>query len=65
MVNGEPTPTVTWARNNGNVEDPEKYKTRFDERAREHVLEVRKEYLKTFKGQVSHTVLEQATRHRR
>lgn len=44
MVNGEPAPTVTWERKKGNVSDPEKYKTRYDERAREHILEVRKQY---------------------
>lgn len=43
MVSGEPAPTVTWGRNKGEVDDPEKYKTRFDERTREHILEVRKE----------------------
>uniref|UniRef100_A0A3Q3GFV2 Immunoglobulin-like and fibronectin type III domain-containing protein 1 n=1 Tax=Labrus bergylta TaxID=56723 RepID=A0A3Q3GFV2_9LABR len=42
MVNGDPAPTVTWGRNKGEVNDPEKYKTRFDERAQEHILEVRK-----------------------
>jgi len=42
MVNGEPAPTVTWGRNKGEVDDPEKYKTRYDERAQEHILEVRK-----------------------
>lgn len=40
-VSGEPTPTVTWGRNKGEVDDPEKYKTRYDERTREHILEVR------------------------
>ncbi|GLD62998.1 immunoglobulin-like and fibronectin type III domain-containing protein 1 [Lates japonicus] len=40
MVNGEPAPTVTWERKKGNVSDPEKYKTRYDERAREHILEI-------------------------
>lgn len=45
MVSGEPVPTVTWERNKGEVNDQEKYKTRYDERAREHILEVRKEYL--------------------
>ena len=41
IVNGEPAPTVTWERNKGEVTDPEKYKTRYDERAQEHILEVR------------------------
>ncbi|XP_060925116.1 immunoglobulin-like and fibronectin type III domain-containing protein 1 [Limanda limanda] len=40
MVSGEPAPTVTWRRNNGEVDDLEKYKTRYDERAREHYLEI-------------------------
>ena len=44
MVSGDPAPSVTWERINGEVDDPEKYKTRYDERAREHYLEVRKEY---------------------
>lgn len=41
MVSGDPTPTVTWARNKGDTSDPEKYKPRYDERTREHALEVR------------------------
>uniref|UniRef100_A0A8D3A7X1 Immunoglobulin like and fibronectin type III domain containing 1, tandem duplicate 2 n=1 Tax=Scophthalmus maximus TaxID=52904 RepID=A0A8D3A7X1_SCOMX len=40
MVSGEPVPTVTWERNKGEVNDQEKYKTRYDERAREHILEI-------------------------
>ncbi|KAM4588642.1 immunoglobulin-like and fibronectin type III domain-containing protein 1 [Odontesthes bonariensis] len=40
MVSGEPAPTVAWGRNKGEVDDPEKYKTRYDEKAREHILEV-------------------------
>nr|XP_019952107.1 PREDICTED: immunoglobulin-like and fibronectin type III domain-containing protein 1 [Paralichthys olivaceus] len=40
MVSGEPAPTVTWERHNGEVDDPEKYKNRYDERAREHILEI-------------------------
>ncbi|XP_034563038.1 immunoglobulin-like and fibronectin type III domain-containing protein 1 [Notolabrus celidotus] len=40
MVSGDPAPTVTWERKNGEVTDPEKYNTRFDERAQEHILEV-------------------------
>ncbi|XP_069004871.1 immunoglobulin-like and fibronectin type III domain-containing protein 1 [Embiotoca jacksoni] len=40
MVSGEPAPTITWGRNKGEVDDPEKYKTRYDERAREHILEM-------------------------
>lgn len=41
MVSGEPAPTVTWGRNKGEIDDPEKYKPRYDERTREHILEVR------------------------
>nr|XP_046241212.1 immunoglobulin-like and fibronectin type III domain-containing protein 1 [Scatophagus argus] len=40
MVSGEPAPVVTWERNEGKVDDSEKYKTRYDERAHEHILEI-------------------------
>ncbi|KAG7494799.1 immunoglobulin-like and fibronectin type III domain-containing protein 1 [Solea senegalensis] len=40
MVSGTPPPTVTWERNKGDVKDTEKYKTRYDARAREHILEI-------------------------
>ncbi|KAM9361800.1 immunoglobulin-like and fibronectin type III domain-containing protein 1 isoform 1-T2 [Symphorus nematophorus] len=40
MVNGEPVPTVTWGRNKGELDDPEKYHTRYDERTQEHILEI-------------------------
>uniref|UniRef100_UPI0037E99726 immunoglobulin-like and fibronectin type III domain-containing protein 1 n=1 Tax=Semicossyphus pulcher TaxID=241346 RepID=UPI0037E99726 len=40
MVSGDPTPTVTWVRNKSEVNDPEKYKIRYDERAQEHILEL-------------------------
>ncbi|XP_052413995.1 immunoglobulin-like and fibronectin type III domain-containing protein 1 [Carassius gibelio] len=40
VVSGDPAPTVTWARNKGDTSDPEKYKPRYDERNREHVLEI-------------------------
>ncbi|XP_015814081.3 immunoglobulin-like and fibronectin type III domain-containing protein 1 [Nothobranchius furzeri] len=40
MVSGEPAPIVTWTRIKGEVDDPEKYKTRFDERTRENILEI-------------------------
>uniref|UniRef100_A0A3P8UAB0 Immunoglobulin like and fibronectin type III domain containing 1, tandem duplicate 2 n=1 Tax=Amphiprion percula TaxID=161767 RepID=A0A3P8UAB0_AMPPE len=42
MVSGEPAPTVTWGRNKGEVEDPQTYKIKYDERAREHILEIHK-----------------------
>ncbi|XP_056316397.1 immunoglobulin-like and fibronectin type III domain-containing protein 1 [Danio aesculapii] len=40
VVNGDPAPTVTWARNKGDTTDPEQYKPRYDERNREHLLEI-------------------------
>lgn len=40
MVSGEPAPTVTWGRNKGTMDDPLKYKSRYDARNQEHVLEV-------------------------
>uniref|UniRef100_A0A3Q2UK54 Immunoglobulin-like and fibronectin type III domain-containing protein 1 n=1 Tax=Fundulus heteroclitus TaxID=8078 RepID=A0A3Q2UK54_FUNHE len=43
MVSGEPPPAVTWGRTKGEMNDPEKYSTRYDERSREHVLEVSEE----------------------
>lgn len=44
MVSGEPAPSVRWGRNKGTVDDPVKYNTRYDKRAQEHILEVRKWY---------------------
>uniref|UniRef100_A0A3P8U4K9 Immunoglobulin like and fibronectin type III domain containing 1, tandem duplicate 2 n=1 Tax=Amphiprion percula TaxID=161767 RepID=A0A3P8U4K9_AMPPE len=38
MVSGEPAPTVTWGRNKGEVEDPQTYKIKYDERAREFTV---------------------------
>uniref|UniRef100_A0A3B3C1V5 Immunoglobulin like and fibronectin type III domain containing 1, tandem duplicate 2 n=1 Tax=Oryzias melastigma TaxID=30732 RepID=A0A3B3C1V5_ORYME len=40
MVSGEPKPKVTWSRNKGEMNDPEKYKTRYDQRTQEHILEI-------------------------
>uniref|UniRef100_A0A8C2Q554 Ig-like domain-containing protein n=1 Tax=Cyprinus carpio TaxID=7962 RepID=A0A8C2Q554_CYPCA len=40
VVNGDPAPAVTWAPNKGDTSDPEKYKPRYDERTREHVLDI-------------------------
>nr|XP_061814213.1 immunoglobulin-like and fibronectin type III domain-containing protein 1 [Nerophis lumbriciformis] len=40
IVSGEPTPNVTWGRNKGDVNNTEKYKIRYDEKAKEHVLEI-------------------------
>ncbi|XP_067442775.1 immunoglobulin-like and fibronectin type III domain-containing protein 1 isoform X1 [Thunnus thynnus] len=39
-VSGEPAPTVTWGRNKCEINDPEKYKTRYDERDQEYILEM-------------------------
>lgn len=41
MVSGEPAPKVTWERNKGTMDDSAKYKTRYDARNKEHILEVR------------------------
>ncbi|XP_056157233.1 immunoglobulin-like and fibronectin type III domain-containing protein 1 [Lampris incognitus] len=40
MVTGEPAPTVTWACNKCELTDEKKYMTRYDERAKEHILEI-------------------------
>ncbi|XP_026202907.1 immunoglobulin-like and fibronectin type III domain-containing protein 1, partial [Anabas testudineus] len=40
MVSGEPAPTVTWVRNKGDTDDPEKFIVRYDERTQEHILEI-------------------------
>ncbi|XP_076125295.1 immunoglobulin-like and fibronectin type III domain-containing protein 1 [Alosa pseudoharengus] len=40
IVTGDPEPTVTWARNNGEVTDKEKYQTKFDPNSHEHTLEM-------------------------
>lgn len=37
---GDPIPTVTWARNNGDISDPQKYQTKFDPSSGEHTIEV-------------------------
>lgn len=55
MVSGEPAPTVTWGRNKGEVDDPEKYKTRYDERSQEYILEVRKQHLNKIKSTICKT----------
>ncbi|XP_066520128.1 immunoglobulin-like and fibronectin type III domain-containing protein 1 [Hoplias malabaricus] len=39
-VTGEPVPSISWGRNKGDTSDPEKYKTRYDARAGEHILEI-------------------------
>ncbi|XP_041944622.1 immunoglobulin-like and fibronectin type III domain-containing protein 1 isoform X1 [Alosa sapidissima] len=40
IVTGDPEPTVTWARNNGEVTDKEKYQSKFDPNSHEHTLEM-------------------------
>ncbi|XP_057193783.1 immunoglobulin-like and fibronectin type III domain-containing protein 1 [Triplophysa rosa] len=40
IVIGDPTPTVTWARNNGDVSDPEKYQIKYDPVSRGHTMEM-------------------------
>lgn len=40
MVSGEPAPVVTWERSNGKLDDPDKYITKYDKRAQEHILMV-------------------------
>ncbi|XP_017334719.1 immunoglobulin-like and fibronectin type III domain-containing protein 1 isoform X1 [Ictalurus punctatus] len=40
VVSGEPKPTITWARNKGDLSDPEKYNTRYDEKAGEYILQI-------------------------
>ncbi|XP_061641108.1 LOW QUALITY PROTEIN: immunoglobulin-like and fibronectin type III domain-containing protein 1 [Phyllopteryx taeniolatus] len=42
IISGEPTPSVTWGRNKGDVNDAEKYKIRYDEKTKEHILEIPK-----------------------
>uniref|UniRef100_A0A8D0AFD5 Immunoglobulin like and fibronectin type III domain containing 1, tandem duplicate 2 n=1 Tax=Sander lucioperca TaxID=283035 RepID=A0A8D0AFD5_SANLU len=49
MVSGEPAPTVTWGRNMGEVDDPQIYKARYDERAQEHILEIKPDQADTYK----------------
>ncbi|XP_066520129.1 immunoglobulin-like and fibronectin type III domain-containing protein 1 [Hoplias malabaricus] len=39
-VIGEPKPSVTWARNNGDISDPQKYQTKFDPVSQEHTIEM-------------------------
>ncbi|XP_047669328.1 immunoglobulin-like and fibronectin type III domain-containing protein 1 isoform X1 [Tachysurus fulvidraco] len=39
-VKGEPAPTIQWARNKGDISDPEKYNTRYDEKTGEYILQI-------------------------
>ncbi|KAA0712681.1 EEF1A2-binding protein 1 [Triplophysa tibetana] len=40
IINGDPTPTVTWARNNGDVSDPERYVVSYNQASGEHQLQM-------------------------
>ncbi|XP_020350055.1 immunoglobulin-like and fibronectin type III domain-containing protein 1 isoform X12 [Oncorhynchus kisutch] len=40
LVIGDPEPTVTWGRNNGDVSDTSKYVTKYDTATREHLFEM-------------------------
>ncbi|XP_062400978.1 immunoglobulin-like and fibronectin type III domain-containing protein 1 [Sardina pilchardus] len=40
IITGDPTPTVTWKRNNGKLDDPEKYQVIYDPNANEHQLQM-------------------------
>ncbi|XP_020350107.1 immunoglobulin-like and fibronectin type III domain-containing protein 1.1 isoform X2 [Oncorhynchus kisutch] len=42
IVYGEPTPTVTWNRANGKIDDPVKFQSKYDEASGEHTLEIPK-----------------------
>lgn len=39
IVTGDPQPTVTWSRNNGDVSDTSKYQTKYDPNSNEHTFE--------------------------
>uniref|UniRef100_A0A4W6CIG6 Immunoglobulin like and fibronectin type III domain containing 1, tandem duplicate 4 n=1 Tax=Lates calcarifer TaxID=8187 RepID=A0A4W6CIG6_LATCA len=40
IVTGEPKPTVTWSRNNGDVSDTSRYQTKYDPNSNEHTFEM-------------------------
>ncbi|CAJ1050234.1 immunoglobulin-like and fibronectin type III domain-containing protein 1 isoform X2 [Xyrichtys novacula] len=40
IVTGDPTPTVTWSRNNGDVSDTSRYQTKYDPTSDEHTFEM-------------------------
>ncbi|XP_065811202.1 immunoglobulin-like and fibronectin type III domain-containing protein 1 isoform X2 [Labrus bergylta] len=40
IVTGDPTPTVTWSRNNGDVSDTSRYQTKYDPTSNEHTFEM-------------------------
>lgn len=39
IVTGDPKPTVTWSRNNGDVSDTSRYQTKYDPNSDEHTFE--------------------------
>ncbi|XP_070759355.1 immunoglobulin-like and fibronectin type III domain-containing protein 1 [Enoplosus armatus] len=40
IVTGDPQPTVTWSRNNGDVSDTSRYQTKYDPNSNEHTFEM-------------------------
>ncbi|KAM9799898.1 immunoglobulin-like and fibronectin type III domain-containing protein 1 [Syngnathus typhle] len=40
IVTGDPKPTVSWSRNNGDVSDTSKYQSKYDANANEHTFEM-------------------------
>ncbi|XP_040890311.1 immunoglobulin-like and fibronectin type III domain-containing protein 1 [Toxotes jaculatrix] len=40
IVTGDPKPTVTWSRNNGDVSDTSRYQTKYDPNSNEHTFEM-------------------------
>ncbi|XP_034563149.1 immunoglobulin-like and fibronectin type III domain-containing protein 1 [Notolabrus celidotus] len=40
IVTGDPTPSVTWSRNNGDVSDTSRYQTKYDPTSNEHTFEM-------------------------
>ena len=40
IVTGDPAPTVTWTRNNGDVSDATRYQSKYDSVNNEHLFEV-------------------------
>uniref|UniRef100_A0A3P9AZI6 Immunoglobulin-like and fibronectin type III domain-containing protein 1 n=1 Tax=Maylandia zebra TaxID=106582 RepID=A0A3P9AZI6_9CICH len=40
IVIGDPTPTVTWSRNNGDVSDTSRYQSKYDSPSNEHTFEM-------------------------
>lgn len=41
VVNGYPVPEVSWGRNKGDLSNPTKYVSRYDEMNKEYILEVK------------------------